>query len=354
MRRHTRTVTCGALIATALLSGACRGEKKSADAGAAHQHGTSTTATAMDHSAHTSTDPHAGMNHGGSATDGAMDHSAHGSGAAVDHAAMGHGTAADPHAAHRASGGASDQSSMDHSKMDHSKMDHAAMGHAAPQAASHGNAHAQHGPSTRGGGAHAQHGAATRGGNSHAQHGNTDAQHSASQHAQHNANRPAPADPHAQHGTAAPRDAHAGHGAHGAAASTAPVMTTAPRSSTELQRVQPAATLRPDAFDAPAPAAISEARKATQGGGHEGHATRGITPGQDQANPPTPMPATRDRSNTPASGVEHEHHAEPNAQTRGAAQSNEAVVYYCPMDPEVTSARPGSCHKCGMSLVKKD
>jgi hypothetical protein len=325
------------LIAAALLSGACRGERKSGDAAAAHQHGTATanpTATAVDHSAHTtSADPHAGMNHGTGAT---MDHSAHGAAAEVDHAAMGHGTSADPHAAHRANASAG--------AVDHSKMDHSASGHATQQHPSRGDAHGQHG--------------ATRGSNAHAQHRqeptNAHAQHNTSQHAQHNETHTPAADAHAQHAATTPRDAHAAHAAHGATTSTAPAIAVAPRSSSELQRVQPAATLRPDAFDAPAPAAVSEARKATQGGGHEGHATRGITPGEDRENPPTPMAATRDRTNTPATGAQHEHHDGTNAQTRGAAQTDEAVAYYCPMDPEVTSTRPGSCHKCGMALVKKD
>ena len=29
------------------------------------------------------------------------------------------------------------------------------------------------------------------------------------------------------------------------------------------------------------------------------------------------------------------------------------VVYVCPMHPEVTSSKPGKCPKCKMSLVKK-
>ena len=31
-----------------------------------------------------------------------------------------------------------------------------------------------------------------------------------------------------------------------------------------------------------------------------------------------------------------------------------AAVYSCPMHPEVTSDKPGSCPKCGMDLVKED
>jgi hypothetical protein len=32
----------------------------------------------------------------------------------------------------------------------------------------------------------------------------------------------------------------------------------------------------------------------------------------------------------------------------------EKVVYTCPMHPEVTSDKPGTCPKCGMDLVKKE
>lgn len=30
-----------------------------------------------------------------------------------------------------------------------------------------------------------------------------------------------------------------------------------------------------------------------------------------------------------------------------------AKVYVCPMHPEITSAKPGSCPKCGMTLIEK-
>jgi Heavy metal binding domain len=30
-----------------------------------------------------------------------------------------------------------------------------------------------------------------------------------------------------------------------------------------------------------------------------------------------------------------------------------AMIYSCPMHPEVTSDKPGKCYKCGMDLVKK-
>ncbi len=40
------------------------------------------------------------------------------------------------------------------------------------------------------------------------------------------------------------------------------------------------------------------------------------------------------------------------AQTTPAVQTA-AVVYYCPMDTDVVSDKPGKCPKCGMDLVEK-
>jgi hypothetical protein len=43
----------------------------------------------------------------------------------------------------------------------------------------------------------------------------------------------------------------------------------------------------------------------------------------------------------------------PSSTTMQAGSSGQSATYTCPMHPEVTSAQPGKCPKCGMNLVPK-
>ncbi|HVT43618.1 MAG TPA: hypothetical protein VMT00_04435 [Thermoanaerobaculia bacterium] len=188
----------------------------------------------------------AGHEHGGHAPSWPVAeaaHAVHGEMAAPDHTAMGHQATADAHAGH------GEMAAMDHVAMGHAKAGHAARGPAMA------NAHAQHGAMPR---------------DQHAAMQHTPSP-GADSHAQHRQQPPAAQLDHGQHGvTQAPADGADPETAHTVSGSMARAMTmSAPRSNAEMQRVQPASTLRGDAFDAPAPSSVSEAAKATQG--HEGH-----------------------------------------------------------------------------------
>jgi hypothetical protein len=130
---------------------------------------------------------------------------------------------------------------------------------------------------------------------------------------------------------------------HGSAGTAANLIVSAPRSNAEIARLAPKATLTPDEFDAPAPIAVSEAAKASGGG--MSHSA----PNQESTSTPQPVTGHGELAQ-PASPPS----SKPQASSGPAPVSERSVVYTCPMHPEVTSASPGRCPKCGMTLVKKN
>jgi heavy metal-binding protein len=162
--------------------------------------------------------------------------------------------------------------------------------------------HAAMGHAPAAGPSHAGHSAARPGAASHSEHRPSNATSAPPQHDQH---------------AAAEKPMDHGAMAHGSAPA-ANLALGAPLSSADMASVQPPATLRADELDAPAPISAAEAAKPVSDAGHEGHA-------------PAAQPAQ-----TP--------NDEPRQQT---------TIYTCPMHPEVTSSKPGTCPKCGMTLVRK-
>lgn len=296
------------ILVGALLSFAACNQKPSDAPAGGTQAGTSSTTTGQQaaqdlHAGHATPDTEGGIDHsahgttaaGGAIDHSTMDHSRHTGAAPVDHAAMGHTTA---------SAGAA-------VPMDHAAMGHAA-GHTSAPSKGQKDPHASHrasaGASSHESHAGMKHGSASPPADPHAAH----RQSTAVDHSQHGA---------AQHGsTSAPSAPPMDHSAHGAVPATRSPSPAAPRTNSEMQRLRPESNLKPDAFDAPAPASVAEAAKAAGGGGgHAGHGT-----------------------------VDHSQHGAPSSTTPSAG------LYVCPMHPEVTSAKPGTCPKCGMDLVKKN
>ena len=199
-----------------------------------------------------------------------------------------------------------------------------------------GQAHDTHGaagPAPAQGGEHhhstapeADHSAMGHGGG-HSAEGHATAQHEghASPSAGHgHTGHPQPTAPGHDHGAvqpAAPGHEHAGHPAPGGGTPSRPVADLP---------AQPASILRPDPLDAPAATSVLDAQRAGEmnqamngaHGGHGGH------------------------------GAGTYRHVDAGRNDDGAA-GEETVLYVCPMHPEVTSKTPGSCPKCGMTLVER-
>lgn len=135
-----------------------------------------------------------------------------------------------------------------------------------------------------------------------------------------------------------------------------------------VAKLDPAVTLRPDALDAAVTISVAEATKAANNV-PDGD-IRHVVPGEDDENPPTPQAAVRDGAAREVAGPDHSGHAQPAttkpAESRTGHEGHSgakaappaerkpaATIYTCPMHPEVTSDKPGTCPKCGMALVKK-
>lgn len=159
----------------------------------------------------------------------------------------------------------------------------------------------------------------------------------AGQHAGHGMSPQAPAS-----GTQPPG---AGHAGHSPSAGAMPPVASAP-APVAVPSEQPARTLRPDALDAPAATSVLDAQRSAEmaremGGGHGGHGGHGSGTYRHVDAGRGPGAYEGSEPQTPGAGPQHHDH--------GSAET----LYVCPMHPEVTSKTPGTCPKCGMTLVER-
>jgi len=248
MKHHIRTLACGAVLLAAIVMIACGGKETMASKSAAAydeakkkgipieagEHGghSNETDAPADHAAMPEMDHSQmpGMKHG-DATSGAQ------AMAAMDHSAMAQMDHSMPGMKHGATSATHDMAGMDHSRMpgmQHSSTaagahDMAGMNHSAMPGMEHGSTPTM-------------------------QHGGTMA-----------------AMPGMQHGSPA----------------AAPITIPPPASNAAIAQTQPAATLRPDQFDAPAPAAIEEAAKGASGTSHSMEKAAPKSPAQPKPQPPS-------------------------------------------------------------------
>ncbi|MCM2314816.1 MAG: hypothetical protein NDJ92_06665 [Thermoanaerobaculia bacterium] len=146
--------------------------------------------------------------------------------------------------------------------------------------------------------------------------------------------------PHGQHGRKTPGDSSPTPMEHGSmqhgmqhGETTSQRVGMAEVRQVEAQPGQPASTLEPDSLDAPAPTSVGDAARSAEMAkmmASPGHAmAHGAYVHQDVGRGPVPM-----------------QHVLPS--------HDEAPVFACPMHSDVKSSTPGTCPKCGMTLVKKE
>ena len=150
----------------------------------------------------------------------------------------------------------------------------------------------------------------------------------------------------------------AGAGTTGPAAPADLPRAAGPRSTSDMATVNPGATLTADEFDGVVAASAADALKAA-GGAAPAPQT---APAQTHVHPTPPgpvhqhvepAPEVRPRASAKKPTAKKPVAKKPVAAKKsGAAAAPAAVVYTCPMHPEVRSSKPGTCPKCGMALVK--
>lgn len=151
---------------------------------------------------------------------------------------------------------------------------------------------------------------------------------------------------HEGHAEPADQNEHAGHDMSPQSPSAAAPLTVSPG--------QPAKTLVPDPLDAPVATSVVDSQRSAEmaeemSGGHGAHGA-----GTYRQTDAGRGPERHEGSEPQTPG--HEGRQRGDHSDHGAHDENEneaAAAYVCPMHPEVTSATPGKCPKCGMDLVKR-
>lgn len=245
--------------------------------------------------------------------------------------------------------------------------------HGAAEAPAGGGGHAGHGHKAPAGepapgraehGAHGGHGAAAAEphGGDHAEHGRSAASPGVS--APEGQEETDHAGQHAGHGTAPPQfpssdpQAHDEHAGHSASGGEMPSVATAP-APVAVAPEQPAKTLQPDALDAPAATSVIDAQRSAEmaqgmAGGHGGHGGHGVGRYRhvDVGRGPEAY-LEEDQPPGAGSGNESPQHDHGSTGHSGHGAQETAGLYVCPMHPDVTSDKPGTCPKCGMALVER-